>query len=66
MDFGVVHAKIDEIGYITHAENLGYSPCWVTDSQMSRSTCWAVLGYPPPRRQYRVIEDFADRVMARL
>jgi alkanesulfonate monooxygenase SsuD/methylene tetrahydromethanopterin reductase-like flavin-dependent oxidoreductase (luciferase family) len=34
MDFGIVHAKIDEIGYITHAENLGYSHCWVTDSQM--------------------------------
>lgn len=36
-------AKIDEIGYITHAENLGYSHCWVTDSQMIRSNCFAVL-----------------------
>ena len=26
MDFGIVTAKIDEIGYITHAENLGYTP----------------------------------------
>src|SRR5574342_488018 len=43
MDFGVVTAKVDEIGYITHAENLGYSHCWVTDSQMIRSNCWAVL-----------------------
>ncbi|MEE8396338.1 MAG: LLM class flavin-dependent oxidoreductase, partial [bacterium] len=43
MDFGVVTAKIDEIGYIAHAENLGYSHCWVTDSQMLRSNCWAVL-----------------------
>lgn len=43
MDFGIVHTKIDEIGYITHAENLGYSHCWVTDSQMIRSNCWAVL-----------------------
>ena len=43
MDFGIVTAKIDEIGYITHAENLGYSHCWVTDSQMIRSNCWAVL-----------------------
>jgi alkanesulfonate monooxygenase SsuD/methylene tetrahydromethanopterin reductase-like flavin-dependent oxidoreductase (luciferase family) len=34
---------VDEIGYITHAENLGYSHCWVTDSQMIRSNCWAVL-----------------------
>ena len=43
MDFGIVTAKIDEIGYITHAENLGYSHAWVTDSPMIRSNCWAVL-----------------------
>jgi len=43
MDVGIVTAKVDEIGYITHAENLGYSHCWVTDSQMIRSNCWAVL-----------------------
>ena len=43
MDFGIVSAKVDEIGYITHAENLGYTHCWVTDSQMIRSNCWAVL-----------------------
>ncbi len=43
MDFGVVTAKVDEIGYITHAENLGYSHAWVTDSLMIRSNCWAVL-----------------------
>ena len=43
MNFGIVTAKIDEIGYITHAENLGYSHCWVTDSQMIRSNCFAVL-----------------------
>ena len=43
MNFGIVTAKVDEIGYITHAENLGYSHCWVTDSPMIRSNCWAVL-----------------------
>jgi alkanesulfonate monooxygenase SsuD/methylene tetrahydromethanopterin reductase-like flavin-dependent oxidoreductase (luciferase family) len=43
MDVGIVTAKVDEIGYITHAENLGYSHCWVTDSLMIRSNCWAVL-----------------------
>ena len=43
MDFGIITAKIDEIGLITHAENLGYSHCWITDSQMIRSNCWAVL-----------------------
>jgi alkanesulfonate monooxygenase SsuD/methylene tetrahydromethanopterin reductase-like flavin-dependent oxidoreductase (luciferase family) len=43
MDFGIVTAKVDEIGYITHAENLRYSHCWALDSQMIRSNCWAVL-----------------------
>ena len=43
MDFGIVTAKIDEIGYIAHAENLGYTHGWVTDSPMIRSNCWAVL-----------------------
>lgn len=43
MDFGILTAKIDEIGYIAHAENLGYTHCWVTDSPMIRSNCWAVL-----------------------
>ena len=44
MDFGIcVAAKVDEIGYITHAENLGYSHAWVADSQMIWSDCYAVL-----------------------
>jgi alkanesulfonate monooxygenase SsuD/methylene tetrahydromethanopterin reductase-like flavin-dependent oxidoreductase (luciferase family) len=43
LDFGIMTAKIDEIGYITHAENLGYSHAWITDSPMIRSNCWAVL-----------------------
>jgi alkanesulfonate monooxygenase SsuD/methylene tetrahydromethanopterin reductase-like flavin-dependent oxidoreductase (luciferase family) len=43
VDFGIMTAKIDEIGYITHAENLGYSHAWVTDSPIIRSNCWAVL-----------------------
>lgn len=43
MDFGIVTAKVDEIGYIVHAENLGYTHAWVTDSPMIRSNCWAVL-----------------------
>ena len=34
MDFGIcVASKIDEVGYITHAENPGYVHAWVTDSQ---------------------------------
>ncbi|MBL6952867.1 MAG: LLM class flavin-dependent oxidoreductase [Alphaproteobacteria bacterium] len=43
MEFGISCAKIDEIGFVTHAENLGYDFCWVTDSQMIRSNPWAVL-----------------------
>lgn len=44
MDFGVcVASKIDEVGYISHAENLGYSHAWVADSQMIWSDCYAVL-----------------------
>ncbi|MDP6692573.1 MAG: LLM class flavin-dependent oxidoreductase [Alphaproteobacteria bacterium] len=43
MEFGVSCSKIDEIGFVTHAENLGYDYCWVTDSQMIRSNPWAVL-----------------------
>ena len=44
MEFGVcVATKIDEVGYITHAENLGYSHAWVADSQMIWSDCYAVL-----------------------
>ena len=44
MDIGVcVASKIDDVGYITHAENLGYSHAWVADSQMIWSDCYAVL-----------------------
>ena len=49
MDFGIHTAKIDEIGFITHAENLGFSHCWVTDSPMIRSNCWAVLALAAQR-----------------
>ncbi len=59
MDFGVVTAKVDEIGYITHAENLGYTHCWVTDSQMIRSNCWAVLALAA--QQTRTISPRAAR-----
>ena len=34
MEFGVTGAKIDEIGFIAHAENLGYNYCWATDSKL--------------------------------
>jgi hypothetical protein len=68
MDFGIVTAKIDEIGYITHAENLGYNHCWVTDSQMLREQqgLHQIMLYLPLNRKHWVIEDFAEQVMARL
>ena len=43
MKFGITTSKIDEIGIISHAENLGYDFCWVSDTQMIRSNPWAVL-----------------------
>ena len=44
MRFGIcVMADVDEIGFFTHAENLGYDSVWVTDSQMIFSDCYAVL-----------------------
>ncbi len=43
MKFGITTSKIDEIGLISRAENLGYDFCWVSDTQMIRSNAWAVL-----------------------
>ncbi len=43
MEFGISCSKIDETGLATHAENLGYDFCWVTDSPMLRSNPWAVM-----------------------
>jgi 5,10-methylenetetrahydromethanopterin reductase len=44
MKFGfTVMADIDEIGFFSHAEALGYDSVWVTDSQMLFSDCYAVL-----------------------
>ena len=44
MKFGfTVMADIDEIGFFSHAEALGYNSVWVADSQMLFSDCYAVL-----------------------
>ena len=44
MRFGVcVMANVDEIGFFSHAETLGFDSVWVTDSQMLYSDCYAVL-----------------------
>ena len=47
-----VMADIDEIGFFSHAEALGYDSVWVTDSQMLFSDCYAVLALAArrPRR----------------
>ncbi len=43
MEFGVTASQIDEVGFVVHAENLGYRFCWVYDSQLLASNPWAVL-----------------------
>lgn len=43
MEFGITCAKVDEIGLVRQAEDLGYAYCWATDSPMIRSNPWAVL-----------------------
>lgn len=44
MKFGFcVMANVDEIGFFSHIEGLGYDSAWVTDSQMLYSDCYAVL-----------------------
>ena len=44
MKFGFcVMADIDEIGFFSHAEALGYDSVWVADSQAIFSDCYAVL-----------------------
>ncbi len=43
MEFGICAAKIDEVGVVVQAENLGYSHAWIADSQMIWSDCYAVL-----------------------
>ena len=39
----IAPASIDEIGYFRHAENLGFSTVWVTDTQMIWSDVFAVM-----------------------
>ena len=44
MDYGVcLNAKIDEVGIVSHMENLGYTHAWITDSQMYCSEVYATL-----------------------
>ena len=49
MRFGITCTKIDEVGFITHAENLGYDVAWITDSPLLRSNPWAVMALAAER-----------------
>ena len=51
MDFGVTVAKVDDVGLAKHAENLGYSFMWATDSPLIRSNPWAVLALAAQQTQ---------------
>src|SRR6266540_4815527 len=46
-----VMADVDEIGFFSHAEALGYDSVWATDSQMLSSDCYAVLALAAARTQ---------------
>jgi 5,10-methylenetetrahydromethanopterin reductase len=51
MEFGVSASRIDDIGFFTHAENLGYDFAWVTDSPLLRSNPWAVMALAAQQTQ---------------
>ncbi len=43
MEFGLTWAKLDEMEYVTEAENLGFTHLWVTDSGLIRSDAFVFL-----------------------
>lgn len=50
MDFAVlVPTKIDDVGYVAHAENLGYTHAWIADSQMIWSDVYAYMALAAER-----------------
>lgn len=50
MQFGVcLHSKIDDIGLVTEAENLGYDAAWFADSQLLWSDAYACLALAAER-----------------
>ena len=51
MEFGVTATRIDDIGYFTHAENLGFDFAWITDSPLLRSNIWAVMALAAQQTQ---------------
>ncbi len=52
MDMGIcVASHIGDIGYVTRAEELGYSHAWLADSQMLWSDCYAALALAADRTE---------------
>ncbi len=51
MEFGVTATRIDDIGFFTHAENLGFDFAWITDSPLLRSNPWAVMALAAQQTQ---------------
>jgi 5,10-methylenetetrahydromethanopterin reductase len=43
VEFGLTWAKLDEMGYVTAAEKLGFTHLWVTDSGLIRSDALVFL-----------------------
>lgn len=43
MHFGVSCGYINDIGFVTHAEKLGYDFAWFPDSPLMRSNIWAMM-----------------------
>jgi alkanesulfonate monooxygenase SsuD/methylene tetrahydromethanopterin reductase-like flavin-dependent oxidoreductase (luciferase family) len=43
MEFGLTWAKLDEMQYVTEAEELGFTHLWVTDSPLIRSDAFVFL-----------------------
>jgi alkanesulfonate monooxygenase SsuD/methylene tetrahydromethanopterin reductase-like flavin-dependent oxidoreductase (luciferase family) len=43
MKFGVSCGFINELGYISHAENLGFDFAWFPDTHLIRSNIWATM-----------------------
>ncbi len=43
MQFGVSCGYINDLGFVQHAEKLGYDFAWFTDSPLMRSNIWAMM-----------------------
>jgi 5,10-methylenetetrahydromethanopterin reductase len=51
MEFGVSCGYITDIGFVTHAEKLGYDFAWFTDSPLIRSNIWAMMAIAAQQTQ---------------